>query len=353
MANIGDTDNVQYGRATVLVNGLMEPKPRSWVAFQRSADGVEPSAAEDSLYALNCLQFKRDSYLERYSVEIPTQALLKSLPQVCRNMIHIPDCCQRVFFELGEDILDQRIEDEWRGNELFWEPFLRAEYVFWPMQTSEGYFVTAIFHKRRGMIDDPDFDADANPDDSVPQIPGPYNIIDAWSIVDTERGQGAQEREALVRDRLQQILSQDSIMFLANAYKDRPVILNGSPTRQGMPWVPQYNNDYGWSSGIRAFALIRQLVQRVLEYHIAEMEYSDDFFRESTCGWLNVDQVRHEMMGISAICAVNDMRWNARLSIECIKRLYTFEPEPRDELFDADMLRPDDTHMRIHTPIPF
>ncbi|KAJ2977944.1 hypothetical protein NUW58_g7654 [Xylaria curta] len=226
----------------------------------------------------------------------------------------------------------------------FWEFFRNFEYVFWPIETDRGYFVTAIFHMEKGMMDDPNVDPDEDLEADIPQVPDPrFGIVDAWSVIDPERGQAAQDRINQVKDRIQRIFTAEGIVFKVQSYKDQEVV---GGVRRSCPWVPPPPNpEESWSSGVRSFDLIRQLMQRVLNMYCNQRGYSEAFFTEPTCGWINVDQVRYEMMSMCAINTLDDMNWNARLAVEGIREITTLDPE-----FRTTLLAPNDADKHAYVP---
>ncbi|KAI0188282.1 hypothetical protein EV127DRAFT_471283 [Xylaria flabelliformis] len=341
----GEVDNVQFGRGSILVNGMIEPKPPNKTRLEKSNAVPNPSVAENDLYALNSLQLHRGRPLEQLTVQIPIDYLRDSLPPGAKNNIGIPFCATPYIFNCPDEDADRRIRKYYRKWKEFWDNFRTSEYVFWPIEAEDGYFVTAIFRMQKGQVDDPNFDPDADPNAEIPQVQSPlFNIVDGWSVVDAQRGDPARRRVDRVKDRIERIFAAEGITIDPLSYKDQQV---GEDERRSLPWVPPPSDDDDWSSGIRSFALVRQLIQRVLDFYCSETGYQDSFFDAPTCGWLNVDQVRHEMMSICAVNALEDMDWNARLAVECIENIHV---EGVIGPYRADVLEPDDTDKHAYVP---
>ncbi|KAI1740205.1 hypothetical protein F4680DRAFT_465941 [Xylaria scruposa] len=340
----GEVDNVEFGRASVLVNGMIEPKPLNKTKLEKSAAIPHPSGAENDLYALNSLQLQREWPLEQLTVQIPIEYLRDNLPPGAKNNIGIPPCGTPYIFNCPEEDVTRRIRGFYRRWKEFWDNFRTSEYVFWPIEAENGYFVTAIFRMRKGQVDDPNFDPDVDPNADIPQVQSPlFNTVDGWSVVDAQRGDPARIRVNRIRDRIERIFAAEGITIDPLGYRDQRF----GDERRSMPWVPPPSDGDDWSSGIRSFALIRQLIQRVLDFYCCELVYHESFFRDPTCGWLNVDQVRHEMMSICAVNALEDMDWNARLAIECIEDIHI---EGVVGPFRADLLEPDNTDKHAYVP---
>ncbi|KAI8946695.1 hypothetical protein F4801DRAFT_596248 [Xylaria longipes] len=341
----GETDRVEFGRASVLANGMIGVKPKKRTDLEKSAAIPNPAEAESDLYALNSLQLHRSQPLEQLSVQIPIEYLHDNLPPGARRRIGIPICGSPYIFSCPDEHVLRRIRKYYRRWQGFWDTFRDSEYVFWPIEAERGYFVTAIFHMDKGLVDDPNFDPDEDPNADIPRVQNPlFNIVHAWSVVDPQRGPTARKRVTRVRDRIERIFAAEGITFGPLSYMDQQVE-NGE--RRAMPWVPPLTTSDDWSSGIRLFALVRQLIQRVLDSYCTGTGHEEWFFAEPTCGWLNVDQVRHEMIGICAINTLEDMNWNARLAVECIEKITTVDFIGE---FKAALLAPDNTGKHAYVP---
>lgn len=343
-AAVGTTDHPVFSRGTILDNGMIREKPASKTSLERSEAVPDPSSANHDLYALNALQMQRDWPLEALSLMIPLESLPDNAPPDVMRRVGIATAGPTSIFNCVEDDVDVdlRIRTLYSRWKRFWSIFRRSEYVFWPIETEEGYFVTAIFHLVKGLVEDPNVDpADSSVD--VPRIPSQrYNVVDRWTIVDPAQG----DRVIRVKDRVMRILQ-------AEGFEIEMLSYSGNQTDSGdqwsSPWVPPLRDaDEAWSSGIRSFALVRQLLQRIVDFYCQGLGFQYSFFQDPTCGWLNVDQVRHEMMGICAIAALEDMNWNARLAIEVIENINTVDGI---EAFSTMLLEPPpSTARRCYVP---
>ncbi|KAI0869027.1 hypothetical protein GGS24DRAFT_512579 [Hypoxylon argillaceum] len=343
--SVGKPDVPVFSRGTILDNGLIGEKPLSKTAFETSRFIPPPKEAENDLYALNTLQLRRGWPLEQLSLQIPLEYLRDNLPPGVQNQVGIAVCGSPYVFNCDEDSVLRRARKMYRKWQAFWDIFHRSEYVFWPIEAERGYFVTAIFHMENGLVDDPDFDADGDPDAEIPQVQNPhFSVVGGWSVIDPQRGEAAQNRVARVIDRIQRIFEAEGITFDPESYQEHTTARGD---QWALPWVPPPSEDDDWSSGIRSFALVRELVQRVLDLYCSDRTFEDNFFRVPTNGWLNVDQVRHEMMGICAVNAMEDMNWNARLAVECIQRITTVEGVPP---FKASALAPVHAGKAVYIP---
>ncbi|KAJ8114272.1 hypothetical protein ONZ43_g4944 [Nemania bipapillata] len=343
--NIGKPDVPVFSRATVLDNGLIGEKPLSRTVFETSRFIPSPTQAENDLYALNTLQLRRGWPLEQLSLQIPLEYLRDTLPPGAKRIVGIAMCGSPYVFNCAEDNLDRRIRKMYHRWQAFWDIFHSSEYVFWPIETERGYFVTALFHMEKGLMDDPNFDPDEDPNADIPQVENPhFTVVGAWSVIDPQRGQAAQDRAARIIDRIQRIFAAEGITFDPGSYREHQAA-NGD--RWALPWVPPPSEGDDWSSGIRSFALVQELINRIISLYCSELGFTESYFNVPLNGWLNVDQVRHQMMGICAINAIEDMGWNARLAIECIQQITTVEGIPP---FNARSLAATDQDKAVYIP---
>ncbi|KAK6217731.1 putative NRPS-like protein biosynthetic cluster [Pestalotiopsis sp. IQ-011] len=180
--------------------------------------------------------------------------------------------------------------------QVFWEHVRQKEFVLWPVQSDAGIWSTIILHL--GMSKDADFDTVTD-----------FAVVDASSA----------EKEARVVSRLGQLLDSGDMDFHL--------------AQQQHIWVPPQADEDSWESGIRCFELIRQLVSRLTDGFCNNQSFEwDQAFGPPTRGWLNVDFIRHEMMGMAL------ERCNTILNYSC---RYALEPIMDIRLEDGINLAPD------------
>ncbi|KAI5923571.1 hypothetical protein F4810DRAFT_720149 [Camillea tinctor] len=320
-ASYGTVTSPVFSRASVLDNGLIGEKPANKRSLTQERGYPPPDEAAEDLYALNSLQLRRDRPIEPGSLIYPVFYLLDSLPRALKRRVRTWQPGIEEVFNCPQSDFQVNAGKEYWSTRTFWNAVKSSEYFIWPIQAEIGRYVTAIFHLRKGLVNDPNFD----PDDSeasndgakdVPQVMSDeYFIIDAWSVVDAVRSNEAIQRVNRVRNRLQQLFKPEGIVFRPGSYQKHKT----ATERWSLPWVPPQTDD--WSSGLRSFALIRQILQRIIDFYCTETAHNNSLFNEPTSGWLNVDQVRHEMMGYCAMNCIEDMDYNARIAIEAIDEI--------------------------------
>ncbi|KAH9908946.1 hypothetical protein F4778DRAFT_714698 [Xylariomycetidae sp. FL2044] len=308
---VGNLELPQWQRSSVLSNGIIEPK----------SNGVRPIGAvtkvpcAENLEALNKLQLTRASPLDGVQVRFPLEDVYRSRPKEVQDRVYLG----RRFGYLYKlfDGTDERFQDlitkffRVRGRRAgaaaraddhkeFFRNLRSREYLLWPVVANDGdKWVAVIAHLIKK--DKPNPDALANPlDASIPQtIPSnDFNHVDEWCVVDPGRSQSAIQN---VQTRFASILGADGITL--------------NPTPRQPIWVPSVRDNF--SSGIRVYALIKQLMDRITQSHCMEQPHGPSFW-DPTDGWLNVDEVRGEMQGRAAQGCLRDMKYTSRIAIEAM-----------------------------------
>ncbi|KAI0012455.1 hypothetical protein F4779DRAFT_614659 [Xylariaceae sp. FL0662B] len=226
-------------------------------------------------------------------------------------------------FNCADQEVDNRIQERYGNSTLFWGGIESAEYVLWPIDAGNGHFVTAILHMEKEA---PKSRPQENESESI--------VVESWSVIDPERGVAARARVNRVRGRIQRIMALQGIVFKNMAYRENTTGIEPF----ALPWVPQLTEP--WSTGHHSFVLIRELFRRIVNFHCFETGFRNSFFNDHTSGWLNVDQVRHEIMGISAVMCIDDMGWRAQIAIEPIEQIQTPGQSRSSVIFDANRLAP-------------
>lgn len=238
----------------------------------------------DALFALNDLQLRRHAPVHPLSLAYALQSLLCSAPDYVQAQVMIPGpTLSDELFGSTEDFeaLTSRKRDS-PTAQVFWEHMRQKEFVLWPVQSDAGIWSTIILHL--GMSKDADFDTVTD-----------CAVVDASSA----------EREARVVSRLGQLLDSGDMDFHS--------------AKQHHIWVPPQADEDSWESGIRCFELIRQLVSRLTDGFCNNQSFEwDQAFGPPTRGWLNVDFIRHEMMGMALERCNTILNYSCRYALEPI-----------------------------------
>ncbi|KAI1491287.1 hypothetical protein F5X96DRAFT_632348 [Biscogniauxia mediterranea] len=318
---VGEIDAPIFARASVLDNGLIGKKPANKSSLTESNGYPQPSNAADDLYALNSLQLRRNRHIEPTSLIYSIYYLLDCLPRELRKRVKTWGPGDVLVFNCPKSDFNAKAQEHYKNDEQFWNTIKKSEFFLWPIEAEPGHFVTAIFHLQKGMTDDPDFDPTLKhgPKKPLKVQSNEYTIVEHWSVVDPVRSNEGTQRENRVKKRIQRLFAIEGLTFRQHSYREQKT----AKGRWALPWVPPQTDS--WSSGLRSFALVRQLLERIVDLYCTELGYNDSFFQKPTSGWINVDQIRHEMMGYCAMNCIEDMNYNARIAIEAINEINSIE----------------------------
>jgi hypothetical protein len=168
----------------------------------------------------------------------------------------------------------------------YWKRVRQHEYFIWPVLAGPEDWVTLVM--RLGGSDNSD-----TPD-----------TVTHFAVVDPSCGSTAQQRVERVMQRVQELFAHGNIAFEPGALR--------------YIWVPPQSEDSAWESGIRAFQLVRQLLQRITDSVCTASFDADHFFDTPTSGWLNVDFIRHEMIGMVQEHCNSTLDYACRYALEPI-----------------------------------
>ncbi|KAI1340286.1 hypothetical protein F5Y15DRAFT_380141 [Xylariaceae sp. FL0016] len=333
---VGDVDRVVYSRASVLDNGLIGKKPRARTELERDAALPPPFMTEINVYAMNTLQLKRTLPCEPLSVQVPMEYVYDSQPFPVRqkSCICMAGVWQVFSGRVSQASFERRARRIYEHYDNFWARIRESEYVFWPIEAAEGLFVTAIFKLRRGVV--------RGDEEGVRERAPENNVVEAWSIAEPFHIESSQRMVQRVESRIKFIFALEGITFRAGSYQSYE---DPEGEAYGAPWTPPQWDLF--SSGIRSFELVRQLLGRITDFHCNEQSYDSSFFDEPTRGYINCDRVRLEMVGMCAWGAIKDMNWGARIGIEMIQRITTVRGMGE---FNADKLAEKRRYWRSYYP---
>ncbi|KAK6070868.1 hypothetical protein SCUP234_09957 [Seiridium cupressi] len=293
----GITEDIKLVRTGVLCNGELATystgkshNPRNNAPNSLPVDLNEVA---DALYALNDLQLKRDEPIHPLSLTYALRSLFHNLPDPVQSQISIPNAS--LFGELFGEASTEQFEaliakkSLARGSATgreFWHKIRQKEYVFWPIYTSTGYWSTVIVHLERS------------------DLAGEFDTVTDFALVDASRHRANIMQSQRASARVRQLLGSGGMELKSSA--ERQI------------WVPVQGDT--WESGIRSFQLIRQLVLRVTDNVCNGLCFQDShFFSTPTSGWLDVDFVRHEMIGMILERCNHILDYSCRYALEPIQ----------------------------------
>ncbi|KAI3338321.1 hypothetical protein F4824DRAFT_509504 [Ustulina deusta] len=276
---------------------------------------------ERCLDALQVLQLKRNQYLLGETLAVPLQFLHDSLPYMVQPDVNI-------FRPVQEDIWSLPLNGDFDKlapeldyfTERHEEALASRRYHFWPIDVSRGgendpphwaLIVLHLSHRREEGQD---------PDTSDDPLTGPYNFLDSYAVIDPDHGSTARDLEEEIATLLQHVLPKMGITVGTRSTRENPWV----PPRNSFEIVnaPQLTSAgarENWSSGIRVFEMVRVWLDRLTEYYCQEPHRHDrSKFWGPHPGWLNLDAVRSNMIGIAATMVNRAMNGTTRVAIEPI-----------------------------------
>ncbi|KAI1336947.1 hypothetical protein F5Y15DRAFT_426705 [Xylariaceae sp. FL0016] len=343
----GGTKEPVYARTSVLCNGLMAWKIGSRAAMRvnpgnhndsQEREGLVPAfQAQSPLLALNLLQWSRTSRLEMgEEMTEPLAHVQESLPTAVGNLIYCGGraghdlaqprrhgaqdagifWCEDLDFQITRKTLfpfTRRADGVYQWHKgSFYDEMRRHEYLLWPVMAATGDWMAVVAHLVK--LPTPSKARIAQPHGATTPVMVPsewYNAVQEYAIVSPRAaGPGSKTRQAVerVNTRFLEILARGKIKVADDARREI--------------WVPTDLTDF--ASGLRIFALIKELMLRITEFYCTRgnkvQGHDSRAFWAPMRGWLNVDEVRSEMMGRAASRCLVATGYRTRIAIEGMRR---------------------------------
>ncbi|ETS88264.1 hypothetical protein PFICI_02092 [Pestalotiopsis fici W106-1] len=292
----GTVENIRLVRTGVLCNGELATYSKAKSHNPRNnAPNLLPNDIDevsDALFGLNDLQLRRHAPVHPLSLAYVLQSLLHAAPESVQAKVIIPGptLSDELFGNTSQEDFEIHISKKSRtaGSQKakdFWESVRQKEFIFWPVQSDAGVWSTLVLHL---CISDEGID---------------YDTVTDFAVVDASRSAEGQERVSRVASRVGQLFGCGDV--------------NWRSARQHEIWVPPQLED--WEAGIRCFELIRQLLCRVTDGFCNDRAFDwDRDFGPPTSGWLNVDFIRHEMIGMAQERCNTILNYSCRYALEPI-----------------------------------
>ncbi|KAI0137614.1 hypothetical protein F4776DRAFT_622730 [Hypoxylon sp. NC0597] len=307
--------------------------------------------------ALQILQTSRDMYLIGHCLTESFDHYARTLPDPVRDDVRIMDLGPGHVFGATDEAFAAYLTRQFNpslpiGYERTparYRPLYEKPYVFWTIDaepTGVHHWVTVIIHLEQPPIPNPDW-VEGDPEEDRFVKDQLFRRVESIAVVDPDATDDG-SRTTRIYNRVIALLHQCAIYV--NASFQGPTTL----------WVPpaspvQYQGENGeyeegardiWSSGLRSFDLVRQMLIRLTEsYSVAPGVHNGDDFWRPTCGWFNPDAVRTEMIGYVAMQLNFYMGYNTRVAIETVASMQ-FD----DRLVITNKLEPDRNFTDLFIP---
>ncbi|KAI1149788.1 hypothetical protein F4825DRAFT_35960 [Nemania diffusa] len=292
-------------------DGTFEPIPQD---KRRKRDVPYPtyvSYSYRSRSALSSLQLSRDAPISMTALDITLDHLWKCMPGEASRYLHInlPNgpalwgdneaAKTAMYAKMSEKkyhlpISGKPDETEYR----LYSDLKKRPWIIWPLWVEDKWgsdYVTVIWHSQN-TIDNVDlFDQLVS-----------YAIIDPRRSPDpdgNQRHQPIEDRHVRLQARLAELWSRAGI----DIKNVQELDVRCSP----MPFDEA-------TSGERCFAVVKGLINQIIDWFTSGMEYYNDSTITSMSQWVNPYQQRIEMTGICAWVLMATLDYNARISVEAI-----------------------------------
>ncbi|KAI1350581.1 hypothetical protein F5Y01DRAFT_146513 [Xylaria sp. FL0043] len=265
----------------------------------------EPKASWPDIRGLNSLNYSRDKWMTGDAIEVSIETYCRGLPRALRDKIGlgIPGINPKVWHAGpdGEDtlVLEIKASRTRALNRIGATPF-----SIFPICTDGDHWVLVVICKSR------------------PHGTKRWSHVKHVAVLDPFRNS---QRVKMVNERLRLwLIEGGEFTYSENYNKD--------------VWVPLQND--ATSCGARAYWNAKQLIDRLLAFYEAGIEYSSLLWNDLS-GWFNEDFVRGEMMGRCAWAAVRAMDYNARIAVEYVNWVRDYEKTDGWKKAD-EMMKPAD-----------
>ncbi|KAJ2986596.1 hypothetical protein NUW58_g4952 [Xylaria curta] len=226
---------------------------------------------EDEIHVLNLLQRTRTTGLDPSALGILLGALVDALPEAIQHKVGLhmgatPEAHhtgaiigQPEWFSQDESDFKQTVEDLKNGKLLPLDS-QNKEYILWVVNAGTPdipYYVTIVLHY--GLSD--------------PSNPDVLDRVTDWGIADPLSIEETSATSTTTASRLQVLLEDQGI---ADAIEH-------------VLWVPPFQDDEESASGLAAYSVIAQLLDRIGVQHYSKAEFDGEEFYAPTRPWFNPD----------------------------------------------------------------
>ncbi|KAI2626091.1 hypothetical protein GGS26DRAFT_592870 [Hypomontagnella submonticulosa] len=269
----------------------------------------------NSLHTLNTLQAHGEHPVDRTSLHLCLWILHARLPEIVQNHITI-DTFKRVYWSSQDNQKWNRYiqadfpRDKPTGMQRTparYRDFYRRPYNFMAIDMAVGrggpggqrgsHWVIVVIVTRKN-----------DPEDNM------YTVVKDVAIIDPSADPGQRPRVALLWNRIMDLLENMGLLFL-DGFRERIVWVPVSNPPQDMVAA---NNEERWSTGLRAFDIVRQLFGRITDSYCANPlePVDDDVLWAPLSGWFNAASVRSDLIGMAGVEAMRDLGFHTRIAIE-------------------------------------
>ncbi|KAI0456871.1 hypothetical protein F5B21DRAFT_114774 [Xylaria acuta] len=266
---------------------------------------------DKEIYVLDLLQRTRATGLNASALQILLNALVDALPKAIQDKVGLHMSAlptdgdtgavigQPNWFSQRDDDFEKTVQG-FEDNDIPPLSSGNKEFILWVVNggTPEiPYYITIVLRY------------------------GPLDRITHWGIIDALNIDSPSHTTKSAKARITRLLSGHGIADAA----------------EHQIWVPPYQEDGEFASGLVAYSAVTQLLDRIGIMHCAGGNFDANAFFAHTRPWFNADALRAESLGRAAMKAMEKLDWKARLALFPIRpfadgereRVQPFELAPK------------------------
>jgi hypothetical protein len=251
---------------------------------------------DNEICVFDLLQRSRTTKVGATALQLTLNALLDGLPQPIQEKVSLyvgaregdhdtsPPIGQSDWFAQDNEAFENTVADLEDGS-LPPLKFNNKEFTLWVVDAgtpNQQHYVTIVLHY----------------EPSNPRKPKLLDHIGHWAVVDAlDNEDNTSLAQSRTSARVKRLFRRHNI----------------DPTLEQTTWVPPQRKGEEFASGLLAYAVVAQLLDRIGIMHCSGGHFDEEAFFSPTRPWFNADAVRAEMFGRTAIKAMEKLRWKARL----------------------------------------
>ncbi|TGJ87541.1 hypothetical protein E0Z10_g1222 [Xylaria hypoxylon] len=261
---------------------------------------------------LSNLQLSRDSPISLCAMDIATHHLWKCMPGQARRYLHLASPNGPALWGPNEEAVEmmyQKMDDKAyhvpvsKGSQQteyqLYSDVKKRPWIIWPLWVEDEWgsdYVTVIWHST-----------------NTPQAPDRFDQLLFYSIIDPRRSPDANSngRNETIKGRISRIANR-LWAFWAKAGINRQKLRFKEVLCSPMPFDET-------SSGERTFAVIKTLINQIIDWHTLGMNFTVDGTITNQSQWVHPYQQRVEMTGINAWILMASLRFDARITVEALQ----------------------------------
>ncbi|KAI0130501.1 hypothetical protein BJ170DRAFT_731958 [Xylariales sp. AK1849] len=296
---------------TQIFQGTFHPHMANKTSASNRLDVGWGNRAQKVLEGLDRLQVANNTPIHQRSLRYSLQYESRSQPQVVRDSVFVSPHIEELFgADLDDEEFIESCDDTFapdnEGNASWLGRLTKNRLVIWPVDGGDNFWVVLIL-----LLEESD----------AFNRPGVYDSIQAWHVSNPDRGASATDISVRSAARVMYIITEKGgIEWDGGNNRFLYVPPMNTVVDVARADIPKDN----FSTGIRAFALVRELLARftkAISRNMDEEQLEDELWQPLS-GWLNIDKVRRDMIEACSNELIRVLGHRARLAAFPISDFY-------------------------------